>query len=111
MDLDVLLGICEKAIVSRILSELVGVPLDETDTQQTMKQQAPYPGAAIISSQQGYVIDWSTSNVHNLVYAPDSGPPTPMVEKEGCNRSVSGSTTVMSRDDSVDVGVRLVSHV
>jgi hypothetical protein len=34
MELDVFLCICEKAIVSRIFSELVGVTLDETDTQQ-----------------------------------------------------------------------------
>lgn len=35
MDLDVFLGICEKAIVSCIISELVGVPLDETDTDKS----------------------------------------------------------------------------
>ena len=35
MDLDVFLGICEKAIVGRILSELVGVTLDETDIDKS----------------------------------------------------------------------------
>jgi hypothetical protein len=32
MDLDVFLGICEKAIVSRILSAVVGLTPDKTDT-------------------------------------------------------------------------------
>jgi hypothetical protein len=39
--------------------------------------QIDFAPAEIIGTQQGFVVDWSTSNVHSLVYAPDSDPPTP----------------------------------
>lgn len=62
-----------------------------------------------MDSQQGCVIDWSTSNVHNLVYAPDSGPATPMIENEEYDHRA--PSIVLSRNDNVDAGVNLVSHV
>ena len=76
--------------------------------------QVEHQSAGIIGTQQGFVVDWSTSNVHNLVYAPDSDPPTPRaledsyfpkvaaIEHEG----ISGRTGL-----GVGEGLGLVKHV